>query len=42
VGEGKPDECMFRACGLALACRPEKKYGEIMITDMTGILIHAE
>jgi phosphoserine phosphatase len=42
VGDGRSDECMFRACGLALAYRPEIPIGDVTITDMTEILIHAE
>jgi HAD superfamily phosphoserine phosphatase-like hydrolase len=42
VGDGKSDECMFRACGLALAYRPVSPIGDVTITDMTEILIHAE
>lgn len=42
VGDGKSDECMFRACGLSLAYRTEQPIGDITITDMTEILVHAE
>ncbi|MFH1224608.1 MAG: HAD-IB family phosphatase [Candidatus Diapherotrites archaeon] len=42
VGDGKSDECMFRACGLSLAYRPEVPTGDIRITNMTEVLIYAE
>jgi HAD superfamily phosphoserine phosphatase-like hydrolase len=42
VADGKSDECLFRACSLSLAFRPEKTIGDVIITDMTEILIHAE
>lgn len=42
VGDGKSDECLFRACGLSLAYKPELPLGDIEITDLTEILIYAE
>ncbi len=42
VGDGKSDECLFRACGLSLAYKPKIKIGDIIITNLTEILIYAE
>ena len=42
VGDGNSDECLFRACGLSLAYRPKIKMGDIIITNLTEILIYAE
>ncbi|MBI2572628.1 HAD-IB family phosphatase [Candidatus Woesearchaeota archaeon] len=42
VGDGKSDECLFRACGLALAYKPKFPIGDIKITNLAEILIYAE
>jgi len=42
VGDGKSDECLFRACGLSLAYNAKIPIGDIKITNMTEILIYSE
>jgi len=42
VADGKSDDCLFRACGLSLAYRPEEPIGDIKITNMSEVLIYAE
>ena len=42
VGDGKSDECLFRACGLSLAYKPKSPIGDITITNLSEILIYAE
>ncbi len=42
VADGKTDGCLFKACGLSLAYKPEVPIGDIKITNLSEILIHAE
>ncbi|MBS3176261.1 HAD-IB family phosphatase [Candidatus Woesearchaeota archaeon] len=42
VGDGKSDECLFRACGLSLAYKPLTSLGDIKILNLAEILIYAE
>ncbi len=42
IGDGKTDECLFRACGLSLAYRPKAKIGDVEIAHLSEILVYAE
>ena len=42
VGDGKSDECLFRACGLSLAYKPLTSIGDIKILNLAEVLIYAE
>ena len=42
VGDGKSDECLFRACGLSLAYKPLASIGDIKILNLAEVLIYAE
>jgi len=42
VGDGKSDECLFRACGLSLAYKTRLPIGDVKITDLSEVLIYAE
>lgn len=42
VGDGRSDECLFRASGLALAYKSKQKMGDISISHLSEILIYAE
>ena len=42
VGDGKSDECLFRACGLSLAYKPLSSIGDIRILNLAEVLIYAE
>ena len=42
VGDGKSDECLFRACGLSLAYKPPIPIGDIRILNLAEVLIYAE
>ena len=42
VGDGKSDECLFRACGLSLAYKPRVRVGDVAITNLAEVLIYAE
>ncbi|GAB1401573.1 hypothetical protein MASR1M68_04840 [Elusimicrobiota bacterium] len=42
VGDGRSDECLFRASGLALAYKSNQKMGDISISHLSEILIYAE
>ncbi len=42
VGDGKSDQCLFRACGFSLAYRPLTTLGNIKILNLAEVLIYAE
>ncbi|HLD42463.1 MAG TPA: HAD-IB family phosphatase [Candidatus Nanoarchaeia archaeon] len=42
VGDGKTDECLFRACGLALAYRSDVPTGDVKILNLAEVLLYAE
>ncbi|MBS3116191.1 HAD-IB family phosphatase [Candidatus Woesearchaeota archaeon] len=42
VGDGKSDECLFRACGFSLAYKPLISIGDIKILNLAEVLIYAE
>ena len=42
VGDGKSDECLFRACGLSLAYKPLTSIGDVNILNLAEVLIYAE
>ncbi|MFH0836762.1 MAG: HAD-IB family phosphatase [Candidatus Aenigmatarchaeota archaeon] len=42
VGDGKSDECLFRACGLSLAYKPITSIGDVRILNLAEVLIYAE
>jgi len=42
VGDGKSDECLFRACGLSLAYKPLTSIGDVVIFNLAEVLIYAE
>lgn len=42
VGDGKSDECMFRACGLSLAYNSKLPIGNVKITNLAEILVYVE
>jgi HAD superfamily phosphoserine phosphatase-like hydrolase len=42
VGDGKSDECLFRACGLSLAYKPRTPMGDIKITNLAEALVYAD
>jgi len=42
VGDGKSDQCLFRACGFSLIYRTKKPIGDVRITNMSEILIYVE
>ena len=42
VGDGKSDECLFRACGLSLAYKPISPIGDVKILNLAEVLIYAE
>ena len=42
VGDGKSDECLFRACGLSLAYKPHISVGDVEILNLAEVLIYAE
>lgn len=42
VGDGKSDECLFRASGLSLAYKPLTSIGDIQILNLAEVLIYAE
>ena len=42
VGDGKSDECLFRACGFSLAYKPLAPIGDIKILSLAEVLIYAE
>jgi len=42
VGDGKSDECLFRACGISLAYKPLTPIGDVKILNLAEVLIYAE
>jgi len=42
VGDGKSDECLFRACGLSLAYKSDAPIGDVRILNLAEVLIYAE
>jgi HAD superfamily phosphoserine phosphatase-like hydrolase len=42
VGDGKSDKCLFNACGLSLSYKPKIPIGDIIITNLSEVLIYAE
>ena len=42
VGDGKSDQCLFKACVLSLAYRPEVPVGDVKITNTSEILLYAD
>jgi HAD superfamily phosphoserine phosphatase-like hydrolase len=42
VGDGKSDQCLFKACGFSLIYRTKNNLGDVRITNMSEILIYVE
>jgi HAD superfamily phosphoserine phosphatase-like hydrolase len=42
VGDGKSDECLFRACGLSLVYNSDFPAADIKITNLAEVLVYAE